>query len=89
MDKSLSMLLLMRAVIKFYVYRNYEQGDPLRKKKAYFVHCKFLPGLGFYGFGLIHMIGGLSKTATLALRQLLDAGTSAIYLRVLRQEAYT
>ena len=57
------------------IYRNYEQGDPLRKKKAYFVHYKFLPGLGFYGFGLIHMIGGLSKTATLALRQLLDAGT--------------
>jgi len=57
------------------IYRNYEQGDALRKKKAYFVHYKFLPGLGFYGFGLIHMIGGLSKTATLALRQLLDAGT--------------
>ena len=57
------------------IYRNYEQNDPLRKKKAYFVHYKFLPGLGFYGFGLIHMIGGLSKTATLALRQLLDAGT--------------
>ncbi len=57
------------------IYRNYEQGDPLRKKKAYFVHYKFLPGLGFYGFGLIHMIGGLSRTATVALRQLLDAGT--------------
>jgi hypothetical protein len=57
------------------IYRNYELGDVLRKKKAYFVHYKFLPGLGFYGFGLIHMIGGLSKTATLALRQLLDAGT--------------
>ena len=57
------------------IYRNYELGDALRKKKAYFVHYKFLPGLGFYGFGLIHMIGGLSKTATLALRQLLDAGT--------------
>ena len=57
------------------IYRNFENGDPLRKKKAYFVHYKFLPGLGFYGFGLIHMIGGLSKTATLALRQLIDAGT--------------
>ena len=57
------------------IYRNFEQGDPLRKKKAYFVHYKFLPGLGFYGFGPIHMIGGLSRTATVALRQLLDAGT--------------
>ena len=57
------------------VYRNYDQQDPLKKKKDYFVHYKFLPGLGFYGYGLIHMIGGLSKTATLALRQLLDAGT--------------
>lgn len=57
------------------IYRNYELGDALRKKKAYFVHYKFLPGLGFYGFGLIHMIGGLSRTATTALRQLLDAGT--------------
>jgi len=57
------------------IYRNYEEEDDLMKRKAYFVHFKFLPGLGFYGFGLIHMIGGLSKTATAALRQLLDAGT--------------
>ena len=57
------------------IYRNYEEADDLMKRKAYFVHFKFLPGLGFYGFGLIHMIGGLSKTATAALRQLLDAGT--------------
>ena len=57
------------------VRRNYDQMDPLKKKKQYFVHFKFLPGLGFYGFGLIHMIGGLSRTATAALRQLLDAGT--------------
>ena len=57
------------------IKRNYEIGDPLRKKLDYFVHFKFLPGLGFYGFGLIHMIGGLSRTATAALRQLLDAGT--------------
>jgi len=57
------------------VRRNYEIGDPKKSKVQYFVHFKFLPGLGFYGFGLIHMIGGLSRTATAALRQLLDAGT--------------
>ena len=57
------------------IYRNYNRLDPLRKKNEYFVHYKFLPGLGFYGFGLIHMIGGLTRTATTALRQLLDAGT--------------
>ena len=57
------------------IYRNYDMNDPLFQRKEYFVHYKFLPGLGFYGFGLIHMIGGLSKTATAALRQLLDAGT--------------
>jgi hypothetical protein len=57
------------------IRRNYEAGDPQKKKVNYFVHFKFLPGLGFYGFGLIHMIGGLSRTATAALRQLLDAGT--------------
>ena len=57
------------------IYRNYREGDPLRKKIQYFVHYKFLPGLGFYGFGLIHMLGGLSRTATSALRQLIDAGT--------------
>ena len=57
------------------IRRNYEINDPLKKKISYFVHFKFLPGLGFYGFGLIHMIGGLSRTATAALRSLLDAGT--------------
>jgi hypothetical protein len=57
------------------IYRNWNQGDPIRKKKEYFTHFKFLPGLGFYGFGLIHMLGGLSRTATAALRQLVDAGT--------------
>jgi len=57
------------------IRRNYEIGDVKKKKIQYFVHFKFLPGLGFYGFGLIHMIGGLSRTATSALRQLLDAGT--------------
>jgi hypothetical protein len=59
------------------IRRNYDPQDPNKKKKDYFVHFKFLPGLGFYGFGLIHMIGGLSRTATSALRQLLDAGTLA------------
>ena len=57
------------------IKRNYEVGDLKKSKIQYFVHFKFLPGLGFYGFGLIHMIGGLSRTATSALRQLLDAGT--------------
>mgnify|MGYP003117075957 FL=1 len=57
------------------IKRNYEVGDVKKSKIQYFVHFKFLPGLGFYGFGLIHMIGGLSRTATSALRQLLDAGT--------------
>ena len=57
------------------IRRNYDVKDPMKKKIDYFVHFKFLPGLGFYGFGLIHMIGGLSRTATAALRQLLDAGT--------------
>jgi hypothetical protein len=57
------------------VRRNYKAEDLLKNKIEYFTHFKFLPGLGFYGFGLIHMIGGLSRTATNALRQLLDAGT--------------
>ncbi len=59
------------------IRRNYAAEDPLRKKVNYFVQFKFLPGTGFYGFGLIHMIGGLTRTATAALRQLLDAGTLA------------
>ena len=57
------------------IRRNFNAQDPSKKRRDYFVHFKFLPGLGFYGFGLIHMIGGLSRTATAALRQLLDAGT--------------
>ncbi len=57
------------------IRRNYAPTDLKKNKIQYFVHFKFLPGLGFYGFGLIHMIGGLSRTATSALRQLLDAGT--------------
>jgi hypothetical protein len=59
------------------IRRNYAENDIKKNKTNYFVHFKFLPGLGFYGFGLIHMIGGLSRTATSALRQLLDAGTLA------------
>jgi hypothetical protein len=57
------------------VRRNWKQDDPDKNKVQYFVHFKFLPGFGFYGLGLIHMIGGLSRTATAALRQLIDAGT--------------
>ena len=57
------------------IRRNFAPNDPKKQRIEYFVHFKFLPGLGFYGFGLIHMIGGLSRTATVALRQLLDAGT--------------
>ena len=59
------------------IRRNYNQQDILRKRIDYFVHYKFLPGLGFYGFGLTHMIGGLSRGATSILRQLIDAGTLA------------
>ena len=57
------------------IKRNYRENDPNKKKIQYFVHYKFLPGFGFYGLGLIHTIGGLSRTATAALRQLIDAGT--------------
>jgi len=57
------------------IRRNWLEDDPDRRKRQYFVHFKFLPGFGFYGLGLIHMIGGLSRTATAALRQLIDAGT--------------
>ena len=59
------------------IRRNWKQNDPNFAKNHYFVHYKFLPGLGFYGFGLIHMLGGLSRTATSVLRQLIDAGTLA------------
>jgi hypothetical protein len=57
------------------IRRNYEENDPLKKRRQHFVHYQYLPGIGFYGFGLIHMIGGLSKSATSLLRQLIDAGT--------------
>ena len=59
------------------VRRNFKEDDPMKKKTEYFVHFKFLPGLGFYGFGLTHMIGGLSKASTSIMRQLIDAGTLA------------
>ena len=59
------------------IRRNFEEGTGLAKKIQYFVHYKFMPGLGFYGFGLIHMIGGLGRAATSILRQLIDAGTLA------------
>jgi hypothetical protein len=57
------------------IRRNYREDDKKKRKIAYFTHFKFLPGFGFYGLGLIHTIGGLSRTATAALRQLIDAGT--------------
>ena len=59
------------------IRRNFEEGTGIAKKQQYFVHYKFMPGLGFYGFGLIHMIGGLGRAATSILRQLIDAGTLA------------
>jgi len=57
------------------IRRNYLMNDPLRKKRQYFVHYKFLPGMGFYGFGLVHLLGNLSRSSTSILRQLIDAGT--------------
>ena len=59
------------------IRRNYDGADPVRRKRQYFVHYKFMPGLGFYGFGLVHMIGGLGRASTSILRQLIDAGTLA------------
>tara|TARA_R110002020_G_scaffold78076_2_gene196556 strand:+ start:1069 stop:3465 length:2397 start_codon:yes stop_codon:yes gene_type:complete len=59
------------------IRRNWQEGDELYRKLQYFAHYKFLPGLGFYGFGLLHMIGGLGRSATSILRQLIDAGTLA------------
>ena len=57
------------------IYRNWDQNDPQKAKKNYFTHYKYVPGMGFYGFGLIHIIGGLAKSGTGILRQLVDAGT--------------
>ena len=59
------------------IRRNWKEGDEYYRKIQYFSHYKFLPGLGFYGFGLLHMIGGLGRSATSILRQLIDAGTLA------------
>ena len=66
-DKSSSQILS--------IYRNWMEADPLKKKTQHFVHYKFLPSVGFYGYGLIHCIGGLARSATSILRQLVDAGT--------------
>ena len=68
-DKSSNIILSIR--------RNWKEGDDLKIKRQHFVHYQYLPGFGFYGFGLTHMIGGLTKSATSLLRQLVDAGTLA------------
>ena len=68
-DKSSRTILAIR--------RNWYEDDPKKLKRDHYVHYQYLPGLGFYGFGLVHMIGGLSKSATSLLRQLVDAGTLA------------
>jgi hypothetical protein len=68
-DKGSSKILAIR--------RNFEENTELAKKRQYFVHYKFMPGLGFYGFGLVHMIGGIGRATTSILRQLIDAGTLA------------
>ena len=57
------------------IYRNWDESDPMRKKIHHFVDYGYVPGIGFYNLGLIHMIGGLAKSATSLLRQLVDAGT--------------
>lgn len=59
------------------IYRNWEEQDPTRKKRIHFSHYTYVPGFGFYGFGLIHLIGGFAKSATSIMRQLVDSGTLA------------
>ena len=66
-EKSSNIILSIR--------RNWKEGDAKKRKKQYFVHYKFLPGMGFYGFGLVHLLGNLSRASTSILRQLVDAGT--------------
>ncbi len=57
------------------IRRNYDEDDPNKEKRMHFVHFRYLPGMGFYGIGLIHLIGGIAKSTTSILRQLIDAGT--------------
>jgi hypothetical protein len=57
------------------IRRNWYEGDPLHTKRQHFVHYQYIPGFGFYGYGLIHLIGGYAKSATMLIRQLVDAGT--------------
>ena len=57
------------------IYRNWEENDKLHLKRQHFVHYQYIPGFGFYGYGLIHLIGGYAKSATMLIRQLIDAGT--------------
>ena len=59
------------------IYRNWKQDDDLKLKRQHFVQYGYIPGFGFYPFGLIHLIGGIAKSATSILRQLVDAGTLA------------
>ena len=70
------------------IRRNFREDDDRKKKIQYFVHYQFLPGFGFYGLGLIHTIGGLSRTATAALRQLIDAVRCRTYRQASRPVAY-
>jgi hypothetical protein len=57
------------------IRRNWYEGDELHMKRQHFVHYQYIPGFGFYGYGLIHLIGGYAKSATMLIRQLVDAGT--------------
>jgi hypothetical protein len=57
------------------IRRNWYEGDKLHTKRQHFVHYQYIPGFGFYGYGLIHLIGGYAKSATMLIRQLVDAGT--------------
>jgi len=66
-DKSTTQILAIR--------RNWYEGDELHTKRQHFVHYQYIPGFGFYGYGLIHLIGGYAKSATMLIRQLVDAGT--------------